>query len=404
MSENFNRALKIINTLLPVEAILLSKIGISHTVPEGYIAAANGKKIYISLNAPELKATGDFLFVILHELAHIVMGHCKHTSLVEDFKLYNVAADNVINAFIRKEEVWCNSAVSRLLSETNIETQDALNFNTSKIVKGKLNVLSADDGNKLSVMETYKQLLQNKKSNTLRGLDDLQPDENGGIDTELKEAIAEYALGKLSELSDKGRGDEPLGRDLEVIADSFKKVKEPWVSIITRYFKKNIKNIEWSPRKWDRKSLQRDQYRKGFQVKEALDICIAVDTSGSMTGEMLTYVERSVNIILRNINYKTAKVLYCDCDTPYEQNFRKGVPVKLEFKGGGGTDVRPVFDYIADKGYDNKIGGLLYFSDMDFLYPDKIVTDYPVIWGALGCDKGAVSVPSSHKVVYVDKI
>ena len=53
------------------------------------------------------------------------------------------------------------------------------------------------------------------------------------------------------------------------------------------------------------------------------------------------------------------------------------LPVKLDPKGGGGTDFRPVFNEVEDRGIDPAC--VVYLTDGWGVYPEE-EPPYPVLW------------------------
>jgi predicted metal-dependent peptidase len=60
---------------------------------------------------------------------------------------------------------------------------------------------------------------------------------------------------------------------------------------------------------------------------------------------------------------------------------RQDLPLKLVPVGGGGTDFRPAFDWVADR--DLRPACLVYLTDLACnRFPDP--PDYPVLWACMG--------------------
>ena len=111
---------------------------------------------------------------------------------------------------------------------------------------------------------------------------------------------------------------------------------------------------------------------------EGLDeICVAVDTSGSVSDSDFIAFISEINYIKEVLNPKLLKII--DFDTKvqnvYELSPDDDVTTTVKFNGYGGTDLRPVFDHYGKR----KPDVLIVFSD---LYCSKIRDDpgYPVLW------------------------
>lgn len=110
---------------------------------------------------------------------------------------------------------------------------------------------------------------------------------------------------------------------------------------------------------------------------------IAIDTSGSVQGEIVqTFLQRTCNV-LRQTNTFASRVriylLQCDCAVQSIQELHdpgdlERIIPKMDLRGFGGTDFRPVFDtvdaLIREKKLQN-VDGLLYFTDGVGEYPQR---------------------------------
>lgn len=157
--------------------------------------------------------------------------------------------------------------------------------------------------------------------------------------------------------------------------------KMPWRSILARFFKAIAKN-DYSWMKPNRRFLASGVYLPSLHSEGLGPLVIGVDTSGSI-GEELNEFFGCINGILKQTRPEAVHVVYCDAEVQSVQVFKpEQYPLKADaFKpqGGGGTDFRPVFDYVAEKKL-NPVA-ILYLTDMYGSFPDK-APSYPTIWCA----------------------
>lgn len=110
-------------------------------------------------------------------------------------------------------------------------------------------------------------------------------------------------------------------------------------------------------------------------------IVVVIDTSGSIGPKELTAFMSELADILRVCNPERVYVLGCDAhvasvvELPGDTDISSEQP---EVKGGGGTDFRPPFDWVAKEGITPD--ALIYLTDMCGPFPDA-APGYPVIWG-----------------------
>ena len=122
------------------------------------------------------------------------------------------------------------------------------------------------------------------------------------------------------------------------------------------------------------------EYQEMNNIRE---LVIAIDTSGSVQGDVVqSFLQKTWNIFSQKENFFTRfriHIIQCDmvirdvCEITSMSAFDRYIET-IELKGFGGTDFRPVFTYIQeqiDLGVFRKLGGLLYFTDGDGVYPKQ---------------------------------
>lgn len=127
------------------------------------------------------------------------------------------------------------------------------------------------------------------------------------------------------------------------------------------------------------------EYQEMNNIRE---LVIAIDTSGSVQGDIVQdFLQKTYNIFQEKESFFShfrIHILMCDlmirdCAVITSMaEFEKYIS-ELEIKGLGGTDFRPVFQYVNEQIEANvfrRFGGLLYFTDGDGVYP-KYRPSYP---------------------------
>ena len=114
------------------------------------------------------------------------------------------------------------------------------------------------------------------------------------------------------------------------------------------------------------------EYREDLRIRSFV---IAVDTSGSVSEELVhAFLQKTFNILKASESFFSRvdlRILQCDLEIQNEVRVtsRKDLDAALAgltLQGFGGTDFRPVFDYIALRrrmGELRQLKGLLYFTD-----------------------------------------
>ena len=110
-------------------------------------------------------------------------------------------------------------------------------------------------------------------------------------------------------------------------------------------------------------------------VKRIREFVIAIDTSGSTSGELVQkFLQKTYNILMESESFFSkvnVHIIQCDADIQEDakianrEEFDRYIKT-MQIRGLGGTDFRPVFQYadklIAEKEFAN-LKGLIYFTD-----------------------------------------
>ena len=119
------------------------------------------------------------------------------------------------------------------------------------------------------------------------------------------------------------------------------------------------------------------------EIKAIKEFVIAIDTSGSTSGELVQkFVQKTYNILKSTESFFTKinlHIIQCDADIQEDkkitcqEDFDEYIKT-MKIRGLGGTDFRPVFEYVEqlrkNKEFSN-LKGLIYFTDGYGEYPAK---------------------------------
>lgn len=120
------------------------------------------------------------------------------------------------------------------------------------------------------------------------------------------------------------------------------------------------------------------------EAKRIRDFVIAIDTSGSVAGELVqAFVQKTYNILKSTESFFTKINLHIiQCDAAIQEDAKITTQAEfdnylknMQLHGFGGTDFRPVFSYVNSlveiKEFDN-LKGLIYFTDGYGDFPAKM--------------------------------
>ena len=122
------------------------------------------------------------------------------------------------------------------------------------------------------------------------------------------------------------------------------------------------------------------EYREDSRIR---DFVIAIDTSGSVAGEEVqTFLRKTYNILKNRESFHNrinVHIVQCDAQIQSDEiitspeDFDRYLET-MEIRGLGGTDFRPVFDYVdrlVKEGEFSDLKGLIYFTDGLGIYPSS---------------------------------
>ena len=127
------------------------------------------------------------------------------------------------------------------------------------------------------------------------------------------------------------------------------------------------------------------------------EIAVAIDSSGSVSNKDFLACASEIDNFIRKV--KPSKTTIASFDTAIRDvhTLTDGQSVSgLKFKGRGGTNLQPVFDYFNE----NKPKILVIFSDL-WCDEIRVKPKYPVIW--ICCDNPTAKVHFGELIHYSTK-
>ena len=141
------------------------------------------------------------------------------------------------------------------------------------------------------------------------------------------------------------------------------------------------------------------------EVKAIKEFVIAIDTSGSTSGELVQkFVQKTYNILKSTESFFTKinlHIIQCDADIQEDRKITRQEDFDeylktMQIRGLGGTDFRPVFEHVEtlrqNREFTN-LKGLIYFTDGYGAFPAK-KPDYDTAFVFIDDDYNNPDVPS----------
>jgi predicted metal-dependent peptidase len=154
--------------------------------------------------------------------------------------------------------------------------------------------------------------------------------------------------------------------------------KVDWRELLRRAWSDTIP-ADYSWTRPNRRHVWSGLYLPGVTSQGVGEIAIAIDCSGSVSSRQLGLFESEVRSILAGERPRLVYVLYFDAAVQKTETYQAGQPVSLSPVGGGGTDFRPCFDWLGERGIMPQT--LVFLTDLCGRFPSE-APPYPVIWAS----------------------
>jgi predicted metal-dependent peptidase len=311
------------------------------------------KKWIDSLTDNQLKG------VFSHEVLHLVFEHLIR-GRKKEHEVYNIAGDLVINDILINNDFDLPTGL--------------IPYNHSFKINGDFTI---EDLDKKNADEVYNELIQQmpqdkKKEMSNEGFDEhiYQEDDKKGNGNPKEEIENQKKWKKIfteASIYCKQQGTIPLG--IERLIDIVLNEKISWKNLLYKYITRELP-YDYTYNYPSKKSRTTGIYMPSV-LRENINIAVAIDTSGSIGQEELSEFLAEIVNIAKSFNNINMKVIVCDSEIKDVYEVRNGsieTILNLRIRGGGGTDHRPVYDYILENLPNTKF--VINFTDGYTSFPE----------------------------------
>ena len=200
-------------------------------------------------------------------------------------------------------------------------------------------------------------------------------EESSSTPSQNSEALSEELKEQFEQIFQKLNRQGTLPKDLQFVVPEYFSHKVDWREFLYGYIAAYAKST-YSFVPPNMKYLYRGIYLPSLS-SDLLRIVIAIDTSGSVDEMLLSTFLGEVNSIMQSYPNYEIDLLTADAKIQSHKVFLPGESLEYEVSGGGGTDFRPVFEYIDQQ--INYPTLLLYFTDGMGTFPETEAS-YDVMW------------------------
>jgi predicted metal-dependent peptidase len=331
--------------------------------------ATDGYYIYVNPSFCETLSLDETAFVFAHEVMHCVLGHIDRRGT-------------------RQPEQW-NHAIDYATNLMLVEL--GLKMPKVGLLDRNYRGMTAEDiYDRLS--EAAKESEKNDGSGTGPGEGKgqawdihLAPDDLRGQAVRAKEFPSAEERKRLRISITKGMESKLRGVAPGLFDSEIKQARGgnvPWRALVARFFT-GLRQDDYRMFPPNKKHLWRGIYLPSIGTPGPSHIAVAVDTSGSMSDEVLGEILGEIDK-LRSVTNCRLTLIQCDAQVHKVEDFEATDETQFEryqFYGRGGTAFEPVFDWIAQKATQSffQLDALIYLTDGFGSFPPK-PPSYPLLW------------------------
>jgi len=326
-------------------------------------AAVDGRNLYFNTQFFNKMNNKEIEFVIAHEILHCVFDHLGRRN-ERDPRLYNIAADYIVNNLLVRDHIGEKPSFIDCFQDfkydgwTSEEVYDDIYEQAKKNGQDFLDQLGEmldehldnEDSDKEGAGET-----QDANGNKVsKNKPKYSKEEMKKIKDEIKESM-------ISAAQAAGAGNTP-----KEVARMIKDLTEPkmnWREILRQQIQSTIKN-DYTFSRPSRKGWHTGAVLPGMNFDETIDLCVAIDMSGSISNKQGQDFLSEVKGIMDEYKDYKIKIWCFDTAVYNEDDFSADDGRELtdyEVIGGGGTDFDANWTYMKENNIQPK--KFLMFTD-----------------------------------------
>lgn len=355
----------------------------------------DGKRIGYNSNFADSLTFDETVGVICHEAYHIFLLHFSRMG-ERDVEVWNSATDYLINfnlisnGFKLPKGILLDSRFQNTNAEDVYRTL-MLEKVKKEVEKEKKNGKKSDSGEDSEGGGGKGEESEENKPAPDCGFGEVRA---GKVEEAKENEERAIIMGKMAEIAAKQCGNMPAGIE-RMLAESRKTITD-WREVLNRFLNE-VTAKDYCFSRPNKRFLDRGFVLPSLYSKTIGKIVVAVDVSGSVSEQELNRLLGEVVNILDYINESSdaaeIDIIYFDTKVTGHQTYTGGE--KLKAIGGGGTDFRAPFDYIAEKELNPELAIILTDGEC-YQFPTE--PEYPVLW-ALTISYGNKKFPFGEQMI-----
>ncbi len=327
-------------------------------------AATDGERIYFGPEFLDSISDAELDFVIMHEIMHVVLQHLARKG-ERDMERFNIAADIVVNSEIMNSFGGDERKIS-------VNGEPAMHLTPD-----------GQEGYLFTAEQVYEMLGKVMPASGFKDDHSMweSAEENGKLQDVWVQRLKEACAAMEIRDPDHSRGLLPA------FAERFlKELRNPqidWRKILTEFVQEEIMDYSFTPP--DRRFDGGDFFLPDFNEREDRleNILFMIDTSGSMSDEMITAAYSEIKGAIDQFDGKLSGWLgFFDALVIPPKPFSDEAELRIiRPEGGGGTDFNAVFEYVRKNMQENLPASIIILTDGYAPFPpESVAMGIPVLW------------------------
>jgi predicted metal-dependent peptidase len=329
-------------------------------------AAVDGRNLYYNTQFFNAMSNKEIEFVIAHEILHMVFDHLGRRG-DRNPMLYNIAADYIVNNTLVRDRIGEKPKIVDCFQDFKYDGW------TSEAVYDELFKEAEKNGQEM--LEQLGEMLDEHLDMDEEGADGdsdngEEKDANGNNVSKkkpkfsketLKEIKDEIKEATMAAAQSAGAGNVPAG--VQRMIQELTEPKMNWRELLRQQIQSTIKN-DYTFSRPGRKGWHTGAILPGMNFDETIDVCIALDMSGSIGNAQAKDFLGEIKGIMEEYKDYNIKLWCFDTDVYNEQDFSADGGEDLldyEIYGGGGTDFMANWTYMKENDIQPK--KFLMFTD-----------------------------------------
>ena len=314
-------------------------------------AATDGRNMYYNPHFFKVLTQAEITFVVAHEVLHCVYDHMTPMQEGWDKRLFNIAADYIINMDLTKTGVGEMPAVGLL--DWQYEGWNSVEvYNHLKELKDKgelppelqtldVHIMIDEDGNIEVKDGSEGDGEEGKGEGKGPGKPKLSKEEKQQIANEIKEAMINAA-------QNAGAGDVPAG--IKRMIDQMTAPKLKWQELVNANIESCVRS-NYTFMRPTRRGWHSDAIMPSMERDQEIDVCITMDMSGSITNKQGMHFITEVHGMMQQFSQYKLRIWTFDTEVYGYDEFTSddGRDItEFELLGGGGTDFMCNWKYMKE--------------------------------------------------------